>query len=105
VRSFHGFIRVTFGFRIAAPSRVDLIPGASKAVVLSDVGTDAAGRAGKLREILEGCGADDRDPPRAMRPWQGCLERKLFSLDFMIGAAELFTEDCGELPVALLALG
>jgi hypothetical protein len=40
-----------------------------------------------------------------MRPWQGCLERKRFSLDFTSGAAELFTEACGELLGALLALG
>jgi len=32
-----------------APSSVDLIPGASQAIVLSDVETDAAGRAGELR--------------------------------------------------------
>jgi len=40
-----------------------------------------------------------------MRPWRECLERKSLSLDFMNGAAELFTEDCGELLGALLALG
>lgn len=40
-----------------------------------------------------------------MRPRQGCLERKSFSPDFITGAAELFTEACGELPRALLALG
>jgi len=32
-----------------APSCVNLIPGASQAIVLSDVETDAAGRAGELR--------------------------------------------------------
>ena len=88
-----------------APSCVDLIPGASQAIVLSDVETDAAGRAGKLCSILAGWEADDRDPPRAMRPWQECLERKSFSLDFITGVAELFTEDSGELLGALLALG
>ena len=40
-----------------------------------------------------------------MRPWRECLERKPFTLDFMTGAAELFTEASGELPRALLALG
>jgi len=40
-----------------------------------------------------------------MRPWQACRERKTFSLDFTFGAAELFTEGCGELFEALLALG
>jgi len=88
-----------------APSGVDLIPGASWAIVLSDVGTDTAGRAGKLGLILVGCGRADRVPPRAMRPGQASLERKSFSRTFMIGAAELFTEGCGELFEALLALG
>jgi len=88
-----------------APSCVDLIPGASQAIVLSDVGTDASGRAGKLRLILAGCGLADRDPPRAMRPGQACLERKSFPVDFIFGAAELFTENCGELLEALLAFG
>jgi hypothetical protein len=40
-----------------------------------------------------------------MRPWPECLERKTFSLDFIFRAAELFTEDCGELLGALLAFG
>jgi hypothetical protein len=40
-----------------------------------------------------------------MRPGQGCLERKSFSLAFIAAAAELFTEVCGELFEALLALG
>jgi hypothetical protein len=40
-----------------------------------------------------------------MRPGQEYLERKLFSPDFNIGAAELFTEGCGELLGALLAFG
>jgi len=88
-----------------APSCVDLIPGASWAFVLSDVGTDAAGRAGELALILAGSIKRDRDPPRAMRPWQACPERKSFSLDFIFGAAELFTEGCGELIEALLAFG
>ena len=88
-----------------APSCVDLIPGASQAIVLSDVGTDAAGRAGELALILVGWIKRDRDPPGAMRPWQECLERKTFSPGFILGAAELFTEDCGEVSRALLALG
>ncbi len=88
-----------------APSCVDLIPGASQAIVLSDVWTGAAGWSGKLCEILAGWSAEDRDLPGAMRPWQGCLERKSFSLDFTSGAAELFTDGCGGLPEALLALG
>jgi len=88
-----------------APSSVDLIPRASQAIVLSDVETDAAGWAGKLLLILVGSQTKDRDPPRAMRPWRECLERKSFSLDFMTGAAKLFTDSCGELRRALLVLG
>ena len=86
-----------------APSCVDLIQGASWALVLSDVGTDAARRTGELRAILEGFDTDDREPPRAMRPWQACLERKTFSLDFIFRAAELFTFGCGALDRVLLA--
>ena len=88
-----------------APSCVDLIPGASRALVLSDVGTRAAGWAGKLGSILVGCVMSDRDPPGAMRPGQGCLARKSFSLAFMVRAAELFTEGAEALPGVLLALG
>jgi hypothetical protein len=88
-----------------APSCVDLIPGASRAFVLSDVGTDAAGRAGELRLILVGWEQRDRDPPRAMRPWPECLERKTFSLPFIFGAAKLFTAGCAELFRDLLAVG
>jgi len=87
-----------------APSCVNLIPGASWAIVLSDVGTGAARQAGELLLILVGFGSKDRDLPGAMRPWQACLERKTFSLDFIGGAAELFTEGSEELPRALLAL-
>ena len=86
-----------------APSCVDLIQGASWALVLSDVGTDAAGRTGKLCEILKGFEADDREPPRAMRPGQECRGRESFSPDFIFGAAELFTFGCGALGRALLA--
>jgi hypothetical protein len=39
-----------------------------------------------------------------MRPRQGCPERKSFSLAFIVGSAELFTEDSGELLEVLLAL-
>ena len=40
-----------------------------------------------------------------MRPRQECLERKTFSPDFILDAAELFTEGCGELQKDPLALG
>jgi hypothetical protein len=88
-----------------APSCVDLIPGASQAFVLSDVKTRAAGQAGELPLILLGCDENDRDPPRAMRPRQGCLERKTFSLHFIVAAPKLFTAGCGELFRALLTVG
>jgi len=78
-----------------APSCVDLIPGASRAAVLSDVGTDAAERAGVLRVILVGWGAKDRDPLGAMRPEAGCLGRESFSPEFILAAAKLFTVGCG----------
>jgi hypothetical protein len=39
-----------------------------------------------------------------MRPWQTYLERKISSANFIFGAAEIFTEGCGELVGALLAL-
>jgi len=52
-----------------------------------------------------GWGIRDRAPPGAMRPGLECLERERISLLFIFGAAELFTEDCGELRRALLALG
>jgi len=88
-----------------APSCVDLIQGASKAIVLSDVGTGATGRAGKLPQILVGCKETDRDPPGAMRPRQSCLERKTFSPDFIFSAAELFTDGEESPGKLLLALG
>jgi len=87
-----------------ALSCVDLIPGASWAFVLSDVGTGAAGRTGKLGEILSGLDAKDREPPRAMRPGPDCLERKTFSPLFISALPELFTESWGELFSALLVL-
>ena len=88
-----------------APSCVDLIPGASQALVLSDVRTGAAGQAGELLLILVGLECKDRDPPGAMRPRQACLVRKTFSLDFIFGAAKLFTAGSGELGRTLLAVG
>ena len=88
-----------------APSCVALIPGASQAIVLSDVETGAAGQAGKLNLILAGCIKMDRDLPGAMRPWLECRERKSFSPDFTFGVAKLFTDSCGELLGTLLVLG
>ena len=70
--------------------------GASRAFVLSDVGTGAAGRAGELPSILTGLGKRDRDAPGAMPPEGFCLRRKSFSLTFISGSAKLFTVGCGE---------
>jgi hypothetical protein len=88
-----------------APSCVDLIPGASRAIVLSDVGTGAAGRPGELLLILEGWETKDRDPSGAMRPEELCLGRKTFSLQFMFGSAKLFTGGCGERGAGALLAG
>jgi hypothetical protein len=74
-------------------------------MVLSDVGTGAARRTGVLNLILAGSFATDRVPSGAMRPEEVCLGRKTFSLDFISGAAKLFTAVCGELLLALLASG
>src|SRR6266700_628069 len=101
--SCHGFICFPLRYCIVAPSCVDLIPGASRAVVLSDVGTGAARQAGELPGILVGSVLKDRDPPRAMRPWQECPERETCSLNFIGAAAELFTFGCGALDRTLLA--
>jgi hypothetical protein len=98
-------MRFAFLLGIVAPSCVDLIQGASQAVVLSDVETGAAGRAGELTLILLGWSKQDRDPPGAMRPWPVCLERKMLSSLFSFTVAELFTKGCGELFRALLAFG
>src|ERR1051325_10780391 len=87
---------------IVAPSCVNLIQGASWAVVLSDVGTGAARRTGKLGSILVGWVTKDRAPSGAMRPEAFCLIRKSFSPPFIFGAAQLFTAGCGELFRALL---
>jgi hypothetical protein len=106
VISFHYFIGYLFFRCIVAPSGVDLIPGASRAIVLSDVWTGAARRAGELGVILVGCGKEDRVPPRAMRPERACLGRKGFPSIFIFGSAKLFTAGCGELCAdALLAGG
>ena len=85
--------------RTAALSGVNLIQGASQAIVLSDIVTAAAEGAGKLRRVFARQGGYDRDPPRAMRPATSLRGRKLFVM------AELFTVGCGELSWALLADG
>lgn len=90
---------------MVAFGRVKLIQEASQAVVLSDVGPGAAGRAGELALIFMRPTALDRAPSGAMRPEAGCLVRKCFSRGFMLAAAELFTKGCGEVTWALLALG
>jgi len=84
---------------IVALSCVDLIPEASQAIVLSDIGTAAAERAGKLCAAFVRRNTDDRDPFRAMRPLPLYSGRKFFV------AAELFTVGCGELSRALLPAG
>ena len=99
---FQSFIRWSLLTRIVAPSHVNLIPGASQAVVLSDVGTDAASRAGELRAILAGWDTNDRDPTGAMRPATDCLDRKSFSPAFISAAAKLFTGTCGDFLLGLL---
>jgi len=90
---------------IVARSKVNLIPGASRAIVLSDFGTGAARRTGELRETFARLGTNDRAPSGAMRPAGLCLGRKSFSLAFIFGATQLFTAGCGELDWALLASG
>ena len=79
--------------------------GASRAFVLSDVGTGAAGRAGELFSILTGSVTKDRDAPGAMPPEGFCLRCKTFSLTFIFDSAKLFTVGCGEGAGALLATG
>ena len=74
-------------------------------MVLSDVGTGAAKRTGALAEVFVRQVLDDRAPLGAMRPEGICLGRKTFPLDFISGAAKLFTAVCGELLGALLASG
>jgi len=92
-------MRVFWVACIVALSGVVLIPGASRAIVLSDIGTGAAERTGKLLSAFVGRITNDREPFRAMRPASTLPGRKLFV------AAELFTVGCGELPWALLAAG
>src|SRR5262245_42084977 len=58
-------MRCPFFGCIVAPSCVDLIPGASRAFILSDVATGAARGTDKLRLILAGWETKDRDPPSA----------------------------------------
>jgi hypothetical protein len=77
---------------------------ASRAFVLSDVGTGAAERAGELREILVGWRTEDRETPGAMPPEELCLRDKSFSLKFISDPAKLFTVGCGEVD-GLLAAG
>jgi hypothetical protein len=103
--SFQAFMGFPFTWGMVALAGVELIQGASRAVVLSDVGASAAGRAGELALIFMRPTALDRAPSGAMRPETGCLDRKSVSPGFMLAAAELFTEGCGELLWALLALG
>jgi len=99
-------MRCPFQGCIGAPSCVDLIPKASRAVVLSDVGTDATRGPGELGEILGGWSAKDRDPSGAMQPKGAFLGRKSFSPQFILDSAKLFTGGCGELCAdALLAAG
>jgi hypothetical protein len=85
--------------RIVALSGVDLIQGASQAVVLSDIATAAAERAGELSLAFVRRATDDRVPFRAMRPTLTLSNRKSFV------AAQLFTIACGELLTAPLANG
>jgi len=88
-----------------ALGRVKLIPEASQADVLSDVGLSATGRAGELALIFVRPTARDRAPSGAMRPEAGCLDRKSFSPGFMLAAAQLFTGGSGEPSRALLPTG
>jgi hypothetical protein len=85
--------------------RVKLIPEASQADVLSDVGLNATGRAGELALIFVRPTARDRAPSGAMRPEASCLGCKCFSPRFMFGAAQLFTGGSGEPWRALLPAG
>jgi hypothetical protein len=84
----------------AALSGVDLIQGASWAIVLSDILTAAFAWAGKLWQVILGPMDTDRDPGEAVRPPSTLAGRKFFV------AAQLFTVGCGELVLrALLAAG
>jgi len=85
--------------------RVKLIPEASQADVLSDVGLNATGRAGELALIFVRPTAHDRAPSGAMRPEARCLGCKRFSPRFMVGVAQLFTGGSGKPWRALLPTG
>jgi len=105
VMSFQAFIDFPFTRGMWALGRVKLIPDASQAEVLSDVGLSATGRAGELALIFVRPTARDRAPSGAMRPEAGCLDRKSFSPGFMLAAAQLFTGGSGEPWRALLPTG
>ena len=74
-------------------------------MVLSDFGTGAAARAGKLSVTCARWYERDRAPCRAMPPEALYSGGKTGSLPFFIGAAQLFTAGCGELFRALFAGG
>src|ERR1700682_32864 len=93
--SFHSFICCPFLFRIVARPYVNLIHGASRAVVLSDVGASATKRAGMLSLTFSRSGPSDRDPLRAMQPVQSCPSCKTFSPPFIFAGAQLFTARLG----------
>jgi len=84
--------------RIEALSGVNLIQGASRAIVLSDFVRAAAARSGKLTEAFKRQGCMDREPRGAMRPELFIHRRKVF-----VGA-ELFTEAAGSASFGLSSL-
>jgi len=94
-----------FFLGIVTLSQVNLIPGASWAMVLSDFRTGAAPRAGMLSVTFARWYKPDRAPCGAMPPECLYSAGKTCSLEFFIGAAQLFTAGCGELFRALLADG
>src|SRR5260370_36299755 len=71
-------------------SCVALIPGASQAVVLSDIWTAATERAGKLKSAFVRRRTYDREPFLAMRPLPSYSDRKFLS------RAQLFNVGRGE---------
>jgi hypothetical protein len=89
----------------ASRSQVNLIPGASWAIVLSDFGTGAAARPGELSVTFVRSYVRDRVPRGAMPPGWLYSGGKTCSLGFFIGVAQLLTAGCGELFRALLAGG
>src|SRR6188508_1493443 len=70
------------------PGRTD--PGASRALVLSDLGVDACGRAGALREAFVRSGHGARAPFEALPPSAEADGVRLFTAD-KLSAARLFT--------------